>query len=212
MSGNLFDPTTPDGSDDLDPFDPTRPQSDHQASSEPVRPERRVDEGPSSDPQLQATPSRPPRDAGSGTQVPAPAEDIDTSELTFGSVFDNIAGVNQYAQAAQRDLPEEAMAEIEVSGDSPNGVVQVTFKDAVISSLTVSQQWLDKAHSREVERELIAVLNDTLTRYNEVVMRGLQQATPEMSEVTRMIDAVRAQVRGAFDAEMTRIGNESRRS
>lgn len=154
-----------------------------------------------------------PADAPPPASQPTPvrAQDMDTSELSFGAAFDNLAGVARESAAAQRTIPEGAMSALEVSGESPNGHVQVTIKDAEIHSLTVSQQWLDGTHARELEREFTAVLNDTLRRYNEAVMQGLQEVTPQMSEVTRMIDAVRAQVRGAFDTEMTRIGNESRR-
>jgi len=148
---------------------------------------------------------------GQPTPSRASSDELDTSELTFGSVFDNIAGIHREAAEARKTMPEDTMDDIEVSGESLNGHVEVTVKSAEISRLTISQQWLDTAHASEVARELTQVLNDTLREYNEEVMRGLQQATPEMSEVTQMIDAVRAQVRGTFDAQMNRIREESRR-
>lgn len=139
----------------------------------------------------------------------APA--LDTSERTFGSVFDNIAALNQEMQSmpAPSEVP---MSDLEVTGQSDSGMVEVTIKEAELESIHLDPAWLRSERSTVVEREILTTVNETLTRYNQEVIAGITAATPRMQELTRTIDAVRSQLRGTFDHQMHHVqqgGNPS---
>ena len=137
--------------------------------------------------------------------APPPATEsrqVDTSSPTFESAFDNLAAVAQEAQRVQETIPHDSMSELEVHGESPNGKIMLSMKDAHVTGLRISQFWLEDASAEDLERELTAVINDTIDRYNAALLEGIKNVTPELSEVSQAIDAVRSQFRQAFDEKM----------
>ncbi|MGA4506844.1 YbaB/EbfC family nucleoid-associated protein [Propionibacteriaceae bacterium G1746] len=140
-------------------------------------------------------------------RTPDPGPALDTSERSFGAAFDNMAAILPHADEAIGSIPEGSMDDLEVTAESPDGNVVVTVKKAAIESLSVSPVWLDRLDSVTLTNAVKATVNEALERYNEAVVAQLAQVTPKMAEVTRAVDAVRAQIRGAFDDEMARIQN-----
>lgn len=145
------------------------------------------------------------------TSTGTPAEEasppVDTTEKTFGSVFDNMAAILPHASEAVHDIPADSMDEVEVEHASADGNVQVTIKKAGLEALVVSPQWLDRVSAADLSEAIRGTVNEALEKYNDAVMSQLATVTPSMTEVSRAVGAVRAQLRGAFDAEMARIQN-----
>lgn len=123
----------------------------------------------------------------------------------FLDAYETLADVPGQAQKAVESVQGKTIDATESVASSDMGEVEVAVASAKVRSIWLDEQWLQETDAAEVADTIRDTVNKAWAEWSRACMEGLQQATPEMREVTATIDAARTQLRVAFNSEMERV-------